>query len=398
MMKKRMLIIGPGMEIGGVERSLLGLMDSIDYGEYEVDLFLLSHTGEFMPLINENVNLLPENKLFSLVSWPIAKLIRSGHLYMAAIRIWSKLYGAMRARIMKTESLNITLCKKIVSKKVARLEGTYDIALGFFAPHYFLDEKVNARVKVGWVHTDYSNVTEMPDVRFTLPMWDGVDYIACVSKQVKASFDSVYPTLKNKTIVVENILSAEFVRKQADCFSVEREMLNDGNIKILSVGRFCTAKAFDEAVVACSLLIQRGYLIKWYLIGYGPDEQLIYSKIKEYHMENYVIVLGKKSNPYPYIQACDIYAQPSRYEGKAVTVIEAQILNKPVMITRYATSASQVREGIDGFICEMGAEGIARGLSYLIEHPEVCSLLAQNTRNYNYGNENETEKLLKLIS
>ena len=272
----------------------------------------------------------------------------------------------------------------------------YNIALGFFGPHYFLEEKVDADLKIGWVHTDYANVNEKPDVKYTLPMWNKLDYIACVSKNVKDSFDSVYSTLINKTIVIENIMSSDFVKIQANLFDVENEMPKDGHIRILSVGRFCVAKAFDEAVVACSILVKKGYPIKWYLIGYGPDEEVIRRKRKEYCMEEHIIILGKKNNPYPYMKACDIYVQPSRYEGKAVTVIEAQILNKPVLITRYATATSQVKEGIDGYICNMGAQGVAEGVEYLINHIEIRERLIENTRKEKYDNAEEVNKIIQL--
>lgn len=113
-------------------------------------------------------------------------------------------------------------------------------------------------------------------------------------------------------------------------------------------------------------------------------------------MKENMIILGKKDNPYPYIKACDIYAQPSRYEGKAVTVTEAQILNKPVLITRYATATSQVKEGIDGYICDMGAIGVADGLEYLINHEEIRERLIKNTKEQNYNNSEEVNKIVKL--
>ena len=69
-------------------------------------------------------------------------------------------------------------------------------------------------------------------------------------------------------------------------------------------------------------------------------------------MEKHFVLAGKQMNPYPYIKACDIYVQPSRYEGKAVTVREAQILGKPVVITRFPTSSSQLEEGVDGIIIQ----------------------------------------------
>ena len=82
---------------------------------------------------------------------------------------------------------------------------------------------------------------------------------------------------------------------------------------------------------------------KWYIIGFGPEEELIRQRIAEYKMESHVILLGKKENPYPYIKTCDIYIQPSRYEGKSVSVREAQILCKLVIITDYPTSNSQIK-------------------------------------------------------
>ena len=59
-MKLSILIFSQAMELGGVERSLLGLLDSIDYDRYDVDLFLMRHSGELMPYLNPKANLLPE--------------------------------------------------------------------------------------------------------------------------------------------------------------------------------------------------------------------------------------------------------------------------------------------------------------------------------------------------
>ena len=83
-------------------------------------------------------------------------------------------------------------------------------------------------------------------------------------------------------------------------------------------------------------------------------------------MENHVIILGKRSNPYPYIKACDIYVQPSRYEGKSVTVREAQMLCKPIVVTNYPTASSQIRDGVDGVIVPMDNEGCAQGIARVI--------------------------------
>jgi glycosyltransferase involved in cell wall biosynthesis len=83
----------------------------------------------------------------------------------------------------------------------------------------------------------------------------------------------------------------------------------------------------------CSYILSRGHDIVWYIVGDGPDADRVRANVISEKMADRVIMLGAKTNPYPYIAACDIYVQPSFYEGKAVAVREAQILGKPVVIT-----------------------------------------------------------------
>ena len=165
----------------------------------------------------------------------------------------------------------------------------------------------------------------------------------------------------------------------------------------MSIGRFCNAKNFDNIPVICKYIVDKGLNIKWYIIGYGGDEQLIKDKIQEYNMGNYVFILGKKENPYPYIKACDIYIQPSRYEGKAVTVREAQILCKPVVITNYPTSKSQIDDGIDGIIVPMDNEGCAQGIIDFINDKELQDKIVNYLKEHDYSNSNEVEKIYQLM-
>ena len=173
--------------------------------------------------------------------------------------------------------------------------------------------------------------------------------------------------------------------------------MTDDSIKLLSIGRFCEAKNFDNVPEIASIIKSKGVEFKWYIIGYGADENLIKSKIAQYNMEDTVIILGKKENPYPYIKACDIYVQPSRYEGKAVTVHEALILNKPVVIANYATAKSQVNDGFDGIIVPQDNQGCADGLSEVIQNKELQNKLIENMKSINYSNESEVKKLYDLI-
>ncbi len=136
--------------------------------------------------------------------------------------------------------------------------------------------------------------------------------------------------------------------------------------------------------------------MKWYIIGYG-DDTLIRQKIKDAGMENHVVILGKRDNPYPYIKACDIYVQPSRYEGKSVTVREAQMLCKPVVVTNYPTASSQIKNGVDGIIVPMDNDGCAKGLAKVILDKDMQKRLTDYLKTHDYGNESEVEKIYQLL-
>lgn len=114
-------------------------------------------------------------------------------------------------------------------------------------------------------------------------------------------------------------------------------------------------------------------------------------------MEDTVILLGSKANPYPYIDACDVYAQPSLYEGKAIAVIEAQILGKPVVITDFATAKSQLKDGFDGIIVPLENRACAEGIASLLFDGELMLMLSENSMSTDYGNASEVEKIYSFI-
>lgn len=166
--------------------------------------------------------------------------------------------------------------------------------------------------------------------------------------------------------------------------------------RLLSVGRFSEAKNYDNVPDICRRMVKEGVDVKWFIIGFGGNEQLIRRKIEEAGMQEHVIILGKRSNPYPYIRACDIYVQPSRYEGKSVTVREAQMLCKPVVVTNYSTASSQIKNGVDGVIVPMDNEGCAKGLAKVIMDKVLQTRLTDYLKTHDYGNEREVDKIYQI--
>ena len=395
---RKVLISSFDMEVGGVERSLISMLNNFDYSNNDVDLMLYSHTGDFMPMLNDKVNLLNEIKQYSTFRKSIGETIKQGNLILGLARILSKFLAKINGKIKDLNEYGIyqmQLMWKYSLPFLPKLEKKYDVAISYLWPHYFVAEKVQAKRKIAWIHTDYSTIET--DVDMDLKMWDKFDYIMAVSEECKNAFLKKYPSLKDKVKVMENITSPDFIREMAR-ENIEENIKNDNSFKLVSVARLSHAKGIDNAVRALKVLHNRGLTnIKWYVVGYGGDEQMIRNLIKENNLEDSFILLGKKVNPYPYINAGDIYVQPSRYEGKAVTVVEAQILGKPVVITNYTTAKSQVRDNVDGYICELSVEGIADGIEKLYRNKELRDKLSSNCKQIEYSNSYELEKLYELI-
>lgn len=395
---RKVLISSFDMEVGGVERSLISMLNNFDYSNNEVDLMLYSHTGDFMTMLNNKVNLLNEIKQYSTFRKSIGETIKQGNLMLGLTRILSK-FLAKRNGIKKDLNeygiYQMQLMWKYSLPFLPKLEKEYDVAISYLWPHYFVAEKVKAKRKIAWIHTDYSTIET--DVDIDLKMWNKFDYIMVVSEECKNAFLKKYPSLKSKINVMENITSPDFIRNMAE-ENIEEDIKNDSSFKLVSVARLSHAKGIDNAVRALKVLHNRGLTnIKWYVVGYGGDESMIKELIKENNLEESFILLGKKINPYPYINIGDIYVQPSRYEGKAVTVGEAQILGKPVVITHYTTAKSQVRENVDGYICELSVEGIADGVEKLYKNKNLRTKLSDSCKNIDYSNSSELEKLYKIF-
>ena len=395
---RNILIASFDMEVGGVERSLISLLENFDYFNNKVDLMLYRHSGDFMNLLADKHELLSEVKEYATYRKSIKEILKD-KLYMLAItRILANLNSRIIGKIKNIDEIGYIQMQrmwKYALPLLPKLDKAYDVAISYLWPHYFVSEKVQAKRKIAWVHTDYSTIET--DIDMDLKMWNKFDYIMAVSEECKNAFLKKYPILKDKVKVMENITSPEFIRKMAE-EHIEEDIEEDINFKLISVARLSHAKGIDNAVRALKGLHNRGLTnIKWYVVGYGGDEQMIRNLIKENNLEDSFILLGKKINPYPYMKVADIYIQPSRYEGKAVTVGEAQILGKPVIITNYTTANSQVNNGFDGYICELSVKGIVEAIEKLYRDKDLRERLSRNCININYSNSYELEKLYQLF-
>lgn len=385
------------LELGGAERALIGLLNAIDTDKVEVDLFLNQHTGAFMPLIPKKVNLLPEIPAYSAIERPMKEVFFEGH--------WGVLLGRLLGKWRLRRYWHKMGLKKDGSYTQYAFDGVipflpslknlghYDMAISFLDPPHIVQDKVDADIKLEWIHTDWSSHTVNRELVAT--RWAKNDYIVSISDAVTEQFLKVFPQFKEKIIEIHNILSPEFVRQQANDHE-NMDEFNPEGLTICSVGRISYVKNFDSIPHIAKLLKEKGLKFHWYIVGPGNHADI--DKISVTNgVEDVVHFVGAKSNPYPWMKACDLYMQPSRIEGNSVTVREAQILGKPVVVTNYPTAKSQINNGVDGVICSMDNESIADAIFSLANNKNLQKSICGYLSSHDYGNEQEVNKLYTLL-
>lgn len=389
---KKILIASYDLQVGGVERSLISLLEHFDYDNYDVNLLLYDHQGDFFPYLTQKVKLLPEDSKLASMRKPISKVFKEGKFLLGISRLCAKLKALSEAK--EEESyVQMQDMWHYALPFLPKQNENYDIAISYLWPHDYVAYKVKAKKKIAWIHTDYMKIKT--DIKRDLKVWNEFDYIISISEDVTKAFLTKYPSLESKIVLIENIVSPQFICKQAD---EAIETFDKDSFNLVSVGRLCYAKGYDNAIKALRKLHEQGYTnIKWYIVGYGGDEQMLMNLIKENQLEESFILLGKKINPYPYMKACDLYVQPSRYEGKAVTVSEAKVLGKPILLTNYDTAHSQLDHGIDGYITNLSIDGIVDGVKVLYQNHELRNNLEVKTNRRDYGNGDELNKLYSLL-
>ena len=396
-MKKNILFVIPSLGAGGAEKSLVNLLNQIDYDKFNVDLFMFSHGGIFSEFLPKEVNILELPNDYISFSLPF----RHSLITMIRNKQFSLLVNKLKFTLInniKKDSANVEQYNwKYLSRCFEKIDKNYDAAIGYLEKTsiYFCVDKVVAKKKIGFIHTDYdkSGMDSKRDIKY----FDKLDNIITISEECLNVLEKRFPTQNHKMSVMYNIISPTMIDNMSKVGDKNLFKKKDDEVIILSIGRLIYLKGFDMAIKACKKLIDANYNIKWYVIGEGEERENLSNLIKENNLDDRFILLGLKSNPYPYIKQADIYVQSSRYEGKSIALDEAKIMHKPIVITNYSTAKDQIDNNINGLIVNMDEESIGEGIKKLIEDKMLVEKMKEELRKIDLGTELEIDKLYNLI-
>lgn len=347
MKRKKILFVIESLQLGGGEKSLVTLLHNLDYEGLEVDLLLFNRGGIFEKFLPEQVRILegknPRLNLIDRILYKSGKIVHFGKLHEAQL-FW-----------------------KIAGYKTVPLSGHYDVAIAYNQqfPTYFVAEKVNAAKKLAWMNTLYISAGYNAD--FDWPYFQKFSTLVGVSAEAVDSLNSAFKTAGYplNTALVKDIIDTEMIARQAK--EPQPIPFSGDSLNIVTVCRLAPPKGLEIAIGAAELLHQKGINFRWYVIGEGSERPHLEQLIAKKGLTERFLMPGSTDNPYPYMKNCDIYVQTSLVEGLGMSVIEAVILQKPVVCTNFDTAAAIVTE--DDRVVPKDAKSVFGAILYFMENP-----------------------------
>ncbi|MES5956147.1 glycosyltransferase [Bacillus fungorum] len=396
-MKKKILFMIINMNIGGTEKALLNMVAEIPKEKYEVTILMLEKKGDFLNFIPKEVHI-EYVKGYEEMQYILNKPTR---LVIADFIKQRKIVKALQlavlyviSKIMKERSVIFKYCLR-------NYEGAYknyDIAIAYAGPmdfiSYFVANKVEARRKIQWIHFDIEKIYF--NKHFVNKVYKKFQHVFVVSDLGKIKLTQTVPELINKTETFLNIISPEMICKMA----------NEGigfvddfeGVRILTVGRLSIEKGQDLTISVLAKLKEAGFNVRWYCIGDGKERGMYEKLVENYDVQGDYIFLGAVSNPYPFMKQCDLYVQPSRYEGYCITIAEARCFNNPIISTDFTGASEQIIHNHNGLIVQFDEQQMYDSIVQILSDKLLDGRLRENIEKEVVDTREELKKLYRIAN
>ena len=272
----------------------------------------------------------------------------------------------------------------------------YDVAIstaeGFC--NAVVANNIVADKKIGWIHPDMKSLGL--DIRKGTSILNKYDYIVSVSQSGCTTLKAFFPNERKKIVHIDNMIDSDYIRMKS-MIRID-DMYNAVNGRTLvTVCRIANeSKRLDRIVSIADNLKEQHFNFKWYIIGDGPDYNMLDSLIKSKSLTDKVILLGARNNPFPYIKKADYFVLTSQYEGKPVVVEEAKVLHTPIIVTNYSSARNQVTEKL-GIVVDNSDENLIEQMSDVIKSDCLLEKLRKSNASYNYDNTLIKEQLRTIL-
>lgn len=388
---KKIAIVTPKLGIGGCEKALIAMLKAMNKDKYDITIFIKENGGDLLRDVPSWIKVM----VIDDANKDSAGLIKNYIKQRKFLKAINSMYYLLLLRTSKNKNKQLFYYSKALSDVNER----FDLAISYFMPPNFSDwyviNHINSNKKAIWIHSDVMRIKDIHN-KMHENMYLKYDKIFCVCKDVAENFKKCFKSTTEKVDIFYNIISKGSIVEKANNLKSFDDIFN--GIRILTVGRLSKEKGqllIPEILVR---LKNDGLNVRWYCVGNGYIKDELNEAILKYNLRNNLILLGTKDNPYPYMRDCDIYVQPSEYEGYCTTVEEARCFNKPIIMTNCTGAKEQVIDGETGFIVNYNENELYEKIKLLVDNKELRDFFEENCKNKIIDSTNEIEKIDKLFN
>lgn len=302
----KILVLHGHLSMGGEERVLLSVLRNLVELNYDVDLLITW---------NHKENNLFENEIPKKVNYEF--LFDS---YNGKNKLIKEIY-----RIKAKTTYLKKIEKKIKNEK-------YDIVIDY-SSNLLKYDNFDIKIPVfAWIHFSltFGEKLTLEKIKKYKKQYKKYSKIFAITRVMKEEFINKVGIDEKKVELVYNPIDLKLIEKKAE--NVEKKYEN--YLKqdyFLQVSRLTQQKQPEHLVDIYYKLKQAGIKEKLYFIGDGEKKEIIKQKIKEYNLENDIILLGQIENPYPFFKSAKLFVHTAKYEGLPTVLLESLALGTPVV-------------------------------------------------------------------
>ncbi len=336
MEKKKLIIYFSKLSIGGMERALMDFIRMSNLrNNYEVTIYL--------------GYVLEHSYLEELEKYVHVKVVCHGK--------WNYFNKVLTYLKMNMEYFKLLLGGQ-----------KYDCSICYTHHHKILSKLARkaSENNICFIHTDLlksRNKKQLNKLKKKLK-FDQFAKIICVSFCAKDAFLKIYPNYQGKVVVANNYINGDDIIKKS------KEKVDDYNfsgINFINIARHLDYhKHVSYIIEACNKLKNDYHDFHVLLIGDGPDHEMYAKLINKYKLNDKVLLLGSKVNPYKYLTHADAFVFSSQFEGYGIVLDEARVLNIPIISTDVADAKLILSDGY-GILCENSIDGIYNGMKKYLD-------------------------------
>lgn len=371
--KIKILFRHRSMEMGGVEKVMLSIINNLDENKFEITVCLNLNQGELRDEFPTHVR-----KVF----------LTDGREDFSKNKIIQKFQ--LLKRKIKLEQLR----KEPSIVDIKYLKEHFDIEIGMTYNDFemVLNSSNEKSKKIGWFHSEINVAGFEPLVPNILKQFPQFDEMVYCSEKIKNLMHEHHPNLNYpREKVIINAIPIEEIKSKA----AEKMADFPESPVFVSVGRLHFRKGYHKLILAHAKLVAEGFPHKILIVGEGEHRQKLEELIKENKVEKSFILLGNKMNPYPYIKQADFFILPSQSEAWPLVIAEALILQKPIIATKCGDLELMIQHGKTGYLINYEEDEMCAAMKLFLTNEAVVSAIKNNLQSIEKQFDNE--KIFKSV-